>query len=504
MTFRVTNRMMYNNTLISLNRQNQGMLKSQEELASGKRVNRPSDDPLAASDIMRYKLLLGRNKKFQEINSRAASSLNTSEGYVGSVGELASRARELSIQQANATATAATRRTAAHEIHAMIQQAIQIGNTQLQGGYIFSGRSINVQSLDSNGNYVGDYSAVMARISEGQQTEISVLASDFLTSDLNPRLNSSTGVSALNGGGGISAGSFTITDRAGGTGTVAVGAGDTIGNVISAINASGANVTASISSDGMAIEITDNTALASINQSLSIAEAGGTTAADLGIFGSRPLSTFTGDNLNPVLTGSTLLSDLYDGSGITLDDISVTNGSASATVSFSTATTVSDVISAINASGTNVTASINSVGTSLSLVSNDPATVANAKDINGDTAEMLGIGGGKNLITILQRLESALNADDLIGILGQVGNLDSAIGNISELRGIIGARVNRIESTRYNLELANFNTTVQLSEVQDADMAKAASELALLQVAYQATAKASAAIIQPSLLDFLR
>ncbi|MEE8483785.1 MAG: flagellar hook-associated protein FlgL [Nitrospinota bacterium] len=504
MTFRVTNRMMYNNTLISLNRQNEGMLKSQEELASGKRVNRPSDDPLAASDIMRYKLLLGRNEKFQEIDSRAASSLNTSESYVGSAGELSVRARELAIQQSNATATAATRRTAAHEIHTMIEQAIQIGNTQLQGGYIFSGRTSNIAPLDSSGNYVGDYSAITAGISEGHQMDISVLASDFLTADLHPRLSNTTPVSTLNGGGGISAGSFTITDRAGGTGTITVGAGNSIGNVINAINASGANVTASISSDGMAIEITDNTALASINQSLTIAESGGTTAADLGIVGSRPLSAFTGDNLNPALTGSTLLSDLYGGSGITFDDISVVNGSASATISFSTATTVSDVISAINGSGANVTASINSAGTSLSLASNNSATVAYAKDINGNTAEMLGIGGGKNLITTLQRLEAALNADDLTGILGQLENLDTAIGNISELRGIIGARVNRIENTRYNLEIANFNTTVQLSEVQDADMAKAASDLALLQFAYQATAKASASIIQPSLLDFLR
>ena len=54
------------------------------------------------------------------------------------------------------------------------------------------------------------------------------------------------------------------------------------------------------------------------------------------------------------------------------------------------------------------------------------------------------------------------------------------------------------------LELTKEDATKQKSNLEDADIAKAASDLALLQTAYQATLQSTAKIIQPSLLDFIR
>ncbi|GMT42571.1 MAG: hypothetical protein IEMM0002_0982 [bacterium] len=501
--FRVTGRMMYNNSLLNIFRQNEGILKAQEQLASGKRVNRPSDDPSAAGLILRYQQQIGRLEKFISMGERAEGYLNNGDSLVGSVYDLAVRAKELALQEANADATAETRRMVAIEIANLIESAVQIGNNRIGSEYLFGGRRTNLPPIDSNGLYAGDYISLSAKTGENSSVPRSVLASDFLAADLNPMLNASTPISALNGGQGITTGTFTITDRGGATGSVTVSAGATIGSVIASINASGANVTASISPDGMGIRIVDNNAAAS--GSLTITDTGGSAAAGLGIAGSRPSSTFTGDDINPAVTTSTLLSDLYAGSGMTLNDITVRNGAASATVTFSTAATVADVITALNGSSVNITASINANGTALSIASNDSSTVAYAVDASGNrTAELFGIGGGRNVIQTLQILEQALLADDTSAIVGLLDNLDSAVTTLNSVRGAIGSYTNRIQSSRFSMEKSVLDATTMLSGVQDADIAKVVSELVLWETAYQATVQVTARIIQTSLMNFLR
>ena len=501
--FRVTNRMMYSNTLVNVMRQSEAMLKWQEQISSGKRVNRPSDDPIAIGEIMQFQMRLGRNDRYEAIGVQAEAFLNTSDALIGNTTDVASRARELTLAMANATNSAQTRRTASVEIATLIQRAIQVGNSTIGSDYIFGGRQTNIAPLDANGLYMGDHQPLTAEVNQNVLVNMSVLASDFLTADLNARLNGATPLSALNGGQGVSTGQFTITDRVGATGTVTVGAGDTVGTVIAAINGSGANVTAAISSDGMSIQITDNNATPT--GPLTIADSSGAPAADLGIAGSRPLSSFTGDNLNPDITAATLLSDLYGGTGLALNDISVRNGAASATVTFSGATTVGDMITALNGSAANITAAINSNGTAVTISSNNANTVAYAVETGtGETAELLGIGGGRNLIQTLQRLEQAMLLNDVAAIIGLIDNLDSSIETTTALRGQVGSRASLVVATQSAIDQSNFDTKTMLSNAQDTDMIEAVSELALLQIAYQATVKSSASIIQPSLLDFLR
>ena len=495
--------MMYENTLVNVMRQNEGMLKWQEQISSGKRVNRPSDDPAAMGEILKFQTRLDRNERYESLGVQAEAFLNTSDALIGDATQLAIRATELALSMANGTASATTRQTSSVEINALIQRAIQVGNATIGSDYIFGGRQTNVAPVDSNGFYSGDHTQLTAEVNQNVIVNRSVLASEFLTADMNPQLNSTTPIAQLNGGSGVTAGTFTITDRAGGTGSVTVNTGDTLGTVIGAINASGANVTASISSNGMSITITDNNA--SPTGPLTISDTSGTAAAELGIAGSRPLSSFTGDELNPDVTSTTLISDLYGGSGISLNDIIVRNGAASATVTFTGATTVADVLTALNASPANVTAALNSTGTAITITSNDPATVAYAVESgSGNTAELLGIGGGRNLIPILQRLEQAMLLNDVTAIVGLVDNLNSSVDTTTALRGQVGARANLVIATRTSISQSNFDTKTMLSNAQDADMIKAVSELALLQTAYQATVQSSASIIQPSLLDFLR
>lgn len=509
--FRISNRMMYNNTLINAFRNNQALLKAQEELSSGKRINRPSDDPVGMMEVLSFRTDIGKSDQYLKVMDNASSFLDTADSVIGSVHDSLKRAKETALQQAGGLASPETRQLAAHEIDSMIEQMIQYGNHKVGNRYLFSGQRSEAPALDSNGAYTGSGKDLRAEIVEGLTIPISVKASDFLSGDMNPAVssaNNGTLLSSLNGGSGVPAGDFTIVDRSGASATITVTAGMAAGgdveDVISAINAAGINVSASVSSDGTGLVLTDSTATPV--RALSIVDGGNGTAQALGIAGSRNTSVFTGDDIDPDISGSTLVSDLYAGDGMTLDDIVIVNGGASATVSFAGATTVQDVINNINAAGAaiNVSVALDSSGRKLSITSTNPNTIAFAKEAGtGDTAELLGIGGGRNAIPILKIFSAALKANDTGAILGAIDLLDSSMSNASSVRGAVGSRARQVETTRESVDQSKYDNTRLKSLVEDADFLKSASELAMLQTAYQSTLKSSASIIQPSLMDFI-
>jgi len=497
--------MMYNNSLSNMFLHTQGMMKASEQLSSGKRVNRPSDDPTGIGDILMYKTRLARNERYVDMSQKAENYLIVSEGKVATATDLANRAKELAMSQLGAATNADTGRITALEIAQLAETALGLGNSKVGGDYIFGGRRTNFPPIDANGEYAGDSKNLVAEVNEDYRIDMSILASEFLTTDMNPKLDVATPLSILRGGMGISTGNFTITDRSGVSGNVQINPGMNISNLIAAINSSGANVTASLAPDGMSLRIMDNTPTASVSGPMTISDnAGGASARELGLAGSRNLQYVFSTDLNPTITAATRLSDLFGGKGMILADIELHNGSASATVSFASAVTIGDVLNTINTAPINATASINASGTSLSLVSATSATVAFAKDIGGNTAELLGIGGGRNLISTLKNLEQAMLANDKAGIMNLIDNLSSAVLNTSMVRGVVGARTNRLQHNADTLQSNDADTKTMLSYSQDADMAAAATEFALMQTAYQATIKSSASIIQPTLLDFIR
>jgi flagellar hook-associated protein 3 FlgL len=310
-------------------------------------------------------------------------------------------------------------------------------------------------------------------------------------------------VSSLNGGAGITPGSISVSDRTGNTASILVNSTDTVGNLISRINSAGVNVTASINSNGNGLQLVDNSTV--ITQSMTVSEvSGGSTAMELGILGKRD-GTLSGSDLNPTMTSSTRISNLDGGNGLTLNDINIVNGTASGAITLSSATTLGDIINLINNAGSNVTASINSAGNSLQITSNDSSTVAVVRNIGTDeTAESLGLGGGKNIFATLFKLRDAFEKDDTSAILASLDTLDSSLASINNSRAIIGASLSRLDNSNYVHVQEVVDRTAQLSKIEDADIIKSASDLANLQFALQATLSSTAQILQPTLLDFLR
>jgi len=507
MVMRVTSQTQQRNALNNIFRITENMFNAQKEITSGKKINKPSDDPSGMRDTLALRTNIKQIKQFdRNINSNQLF-LSRGESALDSIGVSLSRAKELSMVELGGMSTSETRGYAKTELDNIISKVLQDASAKVKNMYIFSGTNVNTNPFEvsaSGAVYKGNSDNLMVQIEEGINVKVNIPGSEVLGTDLNPDLNTSTSVSDLNGGTGITAGSFSITDRAGASGSVTITSSMTLANVITAIGNVSSNLTASINSSGNGITIMDTSSI--IKNSLTVSEVdGGRTASSLGIVGTKD-GNIEGMDLNAALSTNTKVSELNGGQGLTLGDINIINGAASGVVSLSSATTIGGVIDLINAaaSGT-VTASIDSAGTSLQVVSNNSSTIAVVNNVGTDTtAEELGIGGGRNVINTLFKLKQAMEHDDTFAILGSLANLDSGLETINESRAIYGAVARRIISTEATHQQNMVNQKDQISNIEGADLVEAASEFAAMEAALQASLSSTARIIQPSLLDFLR
>lgn len=505
---RVTTKIFINNTLINIFKNFKKIQDANLKIASGKKINKPSDDPIGMANAMGFRKTLSNIKQLEKNITKGLSWLNLAEASLAEIEDRLIEVNQTAVQFVSGTNEDTT--LAVPVIDGFISDIIGLGNTSIQNRYIFGGFKTDTQPFTSAASgtlYFGDNNEIRTEFDFGINMPINIPGSDFLAVDLNPDINGDTLLSSLNKGSGISAGSISITDRAGNSATIDLTGLSTVSQVINAISgASGINVTARINGAGTGITIEDDNS--SITGNLTVSEAGnGTAAGDLGILGSRA-GNLEGRDLDVEITSTTPLSLLYGGNGLSLTDINIANGALSGAVTFSSLTassTIGDVINIINSSGLNVTAGINSNGTALTITSTDSSSVAIVNEVGtGSAASDLGIGGSKNIFVNLQKLRDALQASDRIAISATIDNIKQNIDNISKMRGIIGGRINRLEISETFLAKREVDTTSFLSDVEDTDIEAAALELITFQTAYEVTLASASQIVRMSILDFLK
>jgi len=114
------------------------------QLASGTRVEVPSDDPGAAAAILRVNSGLEENEQFARGVSLARSLNSLQESVLEQVDQILVRGRELAIAQAGSTVTAQDRSVAAIEIRGLIDTVTDLANTKFGNRYIFAGLELSV------------------------------------------------------------------------------------------------------------------------------------------------------------------------------------------------------------------------------------------------------------------------------------------------------------------------------------------------------------------------
>src|SRR5690554_2974597 len=137
---RITNRTLTNNMLRNLNSSLKRLDKYEQQLATGKRVILPSDNPASVANIMSLKTSLMETEQFLSNVDEAYSYLDSADIVLGSVTEILHRAQELTVYAANDVLDSAERTAIAHELEQLFDNVLQLANASHGGKYIFAGQ----------------------------------------------------------------------------------------------------------------------------------------------------------------------------------------------------------------------------------------------------------------------------------------------------------------------------------------------------------------------------
>lgn len=413
---RVSSSLAQSVVLGNLRRQQEEILRVQEQLSSGYRVLRPSDDPVDALRIQDFTIRLQRNSQFTRNIGLSTGRLSIADTTMEHMNDLLNRAREIALSQVQSTGSSQTRALAAQEVTQLLREAVNLANTRYENRYLFGGAVTERAPFLMVGNtvaYVGDDNELLSKVSDSLSMATNVSANEafgvfssellgrdattLLPVDLDPAVTLSTELSALNVGEGVSPGSIDVTGSVGSV-RIDLRIARTVSDVIDLVNAQSAvtGVTAALNGAGNGLALTDVGA-----GTITVQEVlNGSTAADLGI--ETPsvgtASPLTGLDLDPLLTSRTLLGDLFAGAGIDPSGMVLTqttpDGVLTATLDstvFAATNTVEQLLNSINSTNLFLDARISESGEGIDLVSRLSGSRLTIAENGGTTAATLGL-----------------------------------------------------------------------------------------------------------------
>ncbi|MBF4501295.1 flagellar hook-associated protein FlgL [Savagea sp. SN6] len=136
---RVTQSMLSNNMLRNLSSSYNKMGKLQDQLNTGKKVNRPSDDPVVAMKGIAYRHQVAKVEQFKRNVGDVHNWLDSTDAALDNAGEVLKRARELMVNVPTDSMTYDDRQKIAQELKQLQEGMRDIANSKVGDKYIFSG-----------------------------------------------------------------------------------------------------------------------------------------------------------------------------------------------------------------------------------------------------------------------------------------------------------------------------------------------------------------------------
>jgi flagellar hook-associated protein 3 FlgL len=139
---RITNQSMSRTVLANNQRTLSRLATYQEQLSSQKKVNRVSDDPVAAKQSMRYRTEKNEADKYLDNINKATAFMSATDSSLAEMSQVLDAVKGLAVQGANGTQDAGSRQALAQSVDSYLTRLVDLGNTVHDGRYIFSGTSV--------------------------------------------------------------------------------------------------------------------------------------------------------------------------------------------------------------------------------------------------------------------------------------------------------------------------------------------------------------------------
>ncbi|GER68386.1 flagellar hook-associated protein 3 [Weizmannia acidilactici] len=188
---RITQSMLARNFLNNLNTSYSKLAKYQEQLASGKKINKLSDDPLSAMKGISYRRTVAQVKQYEDNFSEASTWIETTNDALDEANQVLQRIRELVVEGSTDTETPSDRQSIADEVEQLRDQLVDIANTKVNDKYIFNGTnttekpiSTDISTFDGSTTLGINNNPVKIELSKGIYLQVNADGSKVFSDDL--------------------------------------------------------------------------------------------------------------------------------------------------------------------------------------------------------------------------------------------------------------------------------------------------------------------------------
>lgn len=481
------------------------------QLTSGKEIRRPSDDPFKVARAMQLHTDINTNKQYNENIKDTINWLDETDTALNQIGNQFQRVRELLVSAGNAAYGSDERKKIKDEINQIIGQVSQSLNSNFDGKYVFGGtrgttKPTNVitgpavtkieDQISTDGKLPAEAS-VSGKYSGSENIDYEVkISGGNVTFTANGQVITPTKSATENSwnlGNGLT---FKIEDAlVEGTGykLTAIAEGNTKlifnsrqgkelsdvppieGKISDIKDWEGKNITFNVNGEDIKIEMKDL---------------------------KTPEDIINKINSDEKLKGKVFAVEVKQGKESSIQIYSLDENKA-----FIKETDVSSLQDKTNKFMGNY--EIKTMGEDLLTEISQGVIV----DYNVTAAEIINFndskGNERNLKDIMENIVRHLDSKDGTTSVKDITNgdldaIDAVMGNILKLRSQVGSKQNRMESAEDKNVSENFDMTEILSKTEDINLTEKTMQMAVAQTVYMAALQASAKIIQPTLMDYLR
>lgn len=466
----------YNNTLFGVRYHSLNMTRLQEQITTGNRLNRASDEPAGAYRVLTLRDTVTSLENYYNNLTEVELSLSEASNALQGMSEQISRVGELMTQAANGTYSGNNREAMAEEIDQILEQCISLANHKVLDRYIFGGQNssaVPYQITYENGRianvqYTGGYRDLPIPVGPGVTMSGQLIGETFFRNDKRqtPEIYGATGTAVGSGTSSLRGDHWlrlthTQSVYQGGSGVATGLDGDEQDTILG---------------DEHTITVT----------------AGGTICLDGG-----SAVTYTGAETNLKLTnenGDVVYVDLTGGPAVGTWSIQANGGIA----------LDDDTPIALN----DFTAENFSVPDP-----NDPLRFLyiDTNDIQRVGVDAVTVPGTYDVFeALIQARDALLNTENLseadqLALIQRAADATSEIGDGLRRRiTIVGGRIGAADTLKDTLDNLKFNTETEADTIQQADVTELAVELARTETLYQMSLQVAAQTLSLSLLDYMQ
>jgi flagellar hook-associated protein 3 FlgL len=166
---RISAKIMADNIKANLAKQSTQLMNTETELSTGKRINKPSDDPTGMGKVLDYRTTQQAITQYRANITDAKTRIQYTEGVLGQINDLVDQAKKIASDTQSGDGT-----SLAQQVDDIRKQILGLTNSKYENEYIFSGNRSDTPPFDSTSPYTynGDTGSHQVIVGQGVGVQI--------------------------------------------------------------------------------------------------------------------------------------------------------------------------------------------------------------------------------------------------------------------------------------------------------------------------------------------